>query len=83
MKTFEEAFKAVTESPLLMQNMEGGTGRATASKAFADAILGVSEMLCKQVTEADGPVMIQATLCSGLQTAFELGLLTGMEMEKP
>lgn len=82
MKTFEDAFKSVTsDKEMLLNNLTAlgikpSTHEQWAKFIKANALDLVLTIIKKEHSTSN-------IICSELQFMFEMGLLVGMEMEKP
>lgn len=84
MKTFDEAFKIIlkTHGDVLSANFASAREYMD-NEDWTTVIEGLAVQWLQQIAKVQKPGMLMAESCSRLHGAFQLGVLVGMEMEKP
>ena len=85
MKTFDEAFiEVANKHTKTYQDMISSNVERMSNKLWISIIaVQAHDIISKDVIEANTYNEAMVYLCARLHTIFELGLLTGIEMEKP
>lgn len=85
-KTFDEAWRVVIARPEQLEaNLRASKEERMANDSWRHVVEVMGIELCKKqaaLTDSDGFHELLTLLCSSLHAAFEVGLITGMEMEK-
>lgn len=81
MKTFTEAFNAIQTNKLLSKNLNSFAEEQLTNKKFVQFAQEIALLWAENIANSK-PGMEIATTCSIVQSIFNTGILTGIEMEK-